>query len=115
MPMTHDELKARVAEARARYEALPPVDRAIADCEQRLSGAHGMQSFDSTVTKAQIRAQMPEFVLIDEIVRLRAIEATARALHHVLYVDDAFLLEDGGSPEQIDALMKLRAALGLPA
>ena len=51
----------------------------------------------------------------DEITRLRTIEATARTLHNMLYVDDAFMLEDGGSPEQIDALMKLRAALGLPA
>lgn len=72
MTMTHDELKARIAEACARRDALPPVDRAIHDMEQRLSGAYGMSDMGGNVTKAQIRALMPEFVLADEIERLRA-------------------------------------------
>ena len=64
-------IDALLQKAKAEFDALSPVDKVILQCVQKLSFIYGQQPSYNTRTKAEIRAAMPEFVLIDEIARLR--------------------------------------------
>lgn len=67
------DLAARIAAARARYDALPPIEKAIHDMEQRRSGIIGMSKLSTP--REQIEAHidaMPEYIVLAELKRLRA-------------------------------------------
>lgn len=66
-------IKAFVAEANAKYEAMTPLERAIADLKQKRSGMIGLSKMSTPrdVIEAQID-RLPEFVILAEVERLRA-------------------------------------------
>lgn len=68
-----DNFAELVKAAKAAYDAMSPIDRAIHDLKQKRSGMIGLSDFDQPVEriKAHIDAR-PEFVVLAELERLRA-------------------------------------------
>lgn len=68
-------LKAMIAAAQERYDALSPIEKAIHDMEQRRSCTIGLAKMSTPreIIEAHID-QMPEFVVLAELKRLRALQ-----------------------------------------